>query len=75
METLNKKVKNIIDNLEKGDDITELDYLVEEIDGDLIYVSDLDFDTKWMDYGELFDELVEFYIDKEKEEWVQNWKQ
>lgn len=75
METLNKTVKNIIDSLQKGDDITELDYMVEEIDGDLIYVSDDNFDTKWMDYGELFDELIEFYIDKEKEEWVQNWKQ
>ena len=62
----NKDVKNLIDNLEEWDYIQELDYKVEEIDNDLYYISDENFKCRYLDYNELFDEIMEHYQDEEQ---------
>ena len=64
--TVNKDIKNQLDELEVGDMINELDYKIEDIDWSDYYISDIDFKTRWLDYGELFDELYENYIDNEQ---------
>jgi len=64
--TINKEIKDQLDELQKWDMISQLDYKIEDIDWDLFYISDIDFKTRWLDYGELFDELYEDYIDNEQ---------
>lgn len=66
MDSVNKKIKDQLDDLEIWDDIPQLDYLVEDIDWDLYYISDIDFKTRWLDYWELFDELYQAWADEQQ---------
>jgi len=66
MNSINKKIKDQLDDLEIGDDIPQLDYMIEDIDWDLYYISDIDFITKWLDYWELFDELYQAWADEQQ---------
>jgi len=70
METINKKCKNIIDNLTSWDYISILDKNITDIDWDLFEIDN----QVWKDYWELFEMLVEYYIDEEKEKWIQESK-
>ena len=62
------EIKQLLDSLEVGNYINELDYKIEEIDNDLYTVSTSDFDTSYKFWDELYDELMEHYIDLQANE-------
>lgn len=66
--TINKEIKNRIDNLKVWDEI--LSYTISEIEDD-IYTLD-DKKNTWLvkTWWELFDMLYEEYIDEETNKWM-----
>lgn len=59
MQTINKEIKNKIDNLKDWDYIAELDYTILSIEDWIYEVSSSRFDCACFDYNEMFEKLFE----------------
>jgi len=59
-----KKIKDYIDSLEKDDFIESLELHVNEIDDDSFILMDLDFEQETLTYEELFEKIVDHYLDE-----------